>query len=288
MQKKTFAIVRAVAAVVAAFALLAGSGFGFIPLLRGPETVEEGAELQSGGFVKADVPFVMDIFGVERRDSGKAVAYYAAVPIGNTFVAVRFPASEYENALAMEEATTDCLRGDRAPMEIHLSVTGTTAVTDPAVAELLEKWFENNAQWMSSIGLITQVEDYSVYLGNITIESGRVGRLSFGACLAMTIAAAVLLVYAVLEFVLVGAGVYNKKRVNKEMKEPAPAAAYTATGAEAGTETAAEEQSAVSEAEEEKSGDTPGAAEAEDEPDPENEETGEEEDDEDEDEDENV
>ncbi len=280
MKKKTFAVIRAVAAVVAAFALLAGSGFGFIPLLRGPETAEEGAALQSGGFVKADVPFVMDIFGVERRDSGKAVAYYAAVPIGNTFVAVRFPASEYENALAMEKATTDCLRGERAPMDIHLSVTGTTAATDPAVAELLEKWFEDNAQWMSSIGLITEVEDHSVYLGNITIESGRVGRLSFGACLAMTIAAAVLLVYAVLEFVLVGAGVYNKKRVKKEEKAAAPAAAHTATGAE--------EQSAAAEAAEEKSGDTPTAAEAEDEPDPADEETDEEEDEEDEDEDEDV
>ena len=48
-RKKTIAIVCAVVAVVAAFALLLGSGFGVIPLLRGAQTApEQGADMQPG------------------------------------------------------------------------------------------------------------------------------------------------------------------------------------------------------------------------------------------------
>ncbi len=244
-RRKTFAICRAVAAVVAAFALAAGSGFSFVTLLRQPVTLEEGADMQSGTYVEADLFYIMDICGVERTQSGKAVAYYAVAPIGNSFVLVRLPASDYDDILLMETETMSFLKGESSSMSHHLTVTGAVVKTDAAGTALLQQWFEDNAEWMSDSGVIAAVEDYSVYLGGYTIESGRVSyNLSYSAALIMNLAALALLLYAVVEFVLVGMGVYSRERgKNKKKEKPAktpaaPSAAEAPKAAASGSEAA--------------------------------------------------
>lgn len=222
-RKKTIAVVCAVVAVAAAFGLLLGSGFSFIPLLRGAEPAPaEGADLQAGAYVQADVHFVMDICAVERAANGDPVAYYAVAPMGNTFIMIRFPAGEYENALAMKQATDDYLNG-LSGMGVHLTVTGTAVSMNEEAKDYLEQWFADNAEKMSQSGLIAAVEDYSVYLNDVAIESGMVGsvkQVSVMTAVCLSVAAVALLVLAVALFILAGVGAFDKK---PEKKAAAPA-----------------------------------------------------------------
>lgn len=261
MKKKTIAIICAALAVVVAFGLLLGSGFGFIPLLRGAQPApEQGADWQAGAYVQTDVRFIMDICAVERAANGDPVAYHAVAPMGNTFVMVRFPAAEYENALAMKQATDDYLSG-KSGMSVHLSVTGTTVKMDEETRGYMEQWFQNNAEKMSQSGLIAAVEDYSVYLNSVAIESGMVGsvrQVSVMTAVCLSAAALALLVLAVVLFIIAGIDTADKK---PEKKAPAPYASYSETGVETKTETPA-----ASEPEEEESENEPHAgADAEDE-----------------------
>ena len=223
-RKKLIAIVCAVVAVVAAFALLLSSGFGFIPLLRGAQTApEEGADMQPGVYLQTDVRFVMDICAVERTASGDAVAYYAVSPMGNTFIMIRFPAAEYENVLTMKQATDDYLNGING-MGVHLAVTGTAVNLSEEVKGYLEKWFEDNSEQMSQSGLIAAVEDYSVYLSDVGIESGMVGgvrQVRVMTAVILSVAALVLLLLAVALFILAGVGAFEKKE-KKKTAAPAP------------------------------------------------------------------
>ena len=234
-RKKLIAIVCAVVAVVAAFALLLSSGFGFIPLLRGARPApEEGADMQPGVYLQTDVRFVMDICAVERTASGDAVAYYAVSPMGNTFIMIRFPAAEYENVLTMKQATDDYLNGING-MGVHLAVTGTAVNLDEETKGYLEKWFEDNSEQMSQSGLIAAVEDYSVYLSDVGIESGMVGGVRpvrVMTAVILSVAALVLLLLAVALFILAGVGAFDKKE-KKKAAAPAPVKAEVPTPEEA-------------------------------------------------------
>ena len=266
-RKKTIAIICAVVAVVAAFALLLGSGFGFIPLLRGAQQApEQGADMQPGVYLQTDVRFVMDICAVERTASGEAVAYYAVSPMGNTFIMIRFPAAEYENVLTMQQATDDYLKGING-MDVHLTVTGTAISLSAEVKGYLEKWFEDNAEQMSQSGLIAAVEDYSVYLSDVGIESGMVGgvrQVRVMTAVILSVAALVLLLLAVALFILSGVGAFDKKEqkttavpaaVQAEVPAPeeAPSSEETPEEAPAVAETEADGEEAMDDAEEEES-----------------------------------
>jgi len=95
--RKTMTIWGAICALALAVLLLACTGFGALRLLRGPEAVTEGKALEDGTYVSVDLAFVMDVIGVERNASGVETAYYAVSPVGDTFVLVRFPASDAGN-----------------------------------------------------------------------------------------------------------------------------------------------------------------------------------------------
>jgi hypothetical protein len=133
---------------------------------------------------------------VEKSSSGKAVAYYAIAPVGNEFAVIRFPASSYEQILQLETETLDFLKGISSTMTCHMKTVGQTAEISEAASELLQSWFEDNASWMSQSGVISAVEDYDEYL-----------------CTALTLSvvAAVLVAYALVELVLILTGVYDPK-----------------------------------------------------------------------------
>lgn len=227
-KKKTFALIRAAAAVAAAVILLACSGFAFVDLLGSPQAVDDGSQLSDGDYVQADLAYIMDICGVEKTESGKEVAYYAIAPIGNEFVVIRFPASEYDSVLVLKGDTLNFLKGQSDSMSFHILVTGKTVETPVSVDRLLTQWFSENAEWMSQSGVIGAVEDYSQYLCAYTIEADRAGSVSYGAAVAMSVIALILVVYAVVELVCILAGVYNKKPGGKGKKAAGEKAAKKA------------------------------------------------------------
>lgn len=205
MERKTvFALARIGAALLAAVILLACTGWAFVELISAPQTVTQGAELSDGAYVTADLRFVMDICGVERDvRSGEPVAYLAIAPVGDQFVIVRFPAKDYDAYAALEAETQGYLRGTQRSLSYHMSATGTAKTMDEDTAQLLADWFNENAEWMSRSGLIAAVENYSTYLCVYQIDTGAVGSVSTGTAVTLSLIAAALIAYAVVEaFVL--------------------------------------------------------------------------------------
>ncbi len=211
-KRKNMAVLRGTAAVVLAVLLLALTGFGAFRLMAGPEAVTDGAELKNGAYVSARLTYVMDIIGVEKNGSGGIKAYYAAAPIGDKFVAVRFPASDAEHLLELEEATDDFLQGRAAVIPFFMTVSGAVRPLTEDTAAILSEWFSENAGWMSQAGVITAVENYGDYLSGLMIDTGGIGSVSVGMAVTAAVLAALLLVYAVAEFILIGLGRYDKPR----------------------------------------------------------------------------
>ena len=213
-KRKIFAVIRGAAAVVLSFALLWITGFAVMEIIRGSVVIEDGDELHAGEYVSADLTYIMDVCGVERRADGSAKAYFAVAPVGNKFVIVRFPASAYENVTALEAATMAFLRGEQTSIDFHMPVSGTSKHAPDEAVLLLEQWFEDNGTWMSRAGVIGTVEDYSVYLSDIMIDTGRF-RLSYAWTMVWSCASVALLLYGAAEFILAGAGVYDDKKPKK-------------------------------------------------------------------------
>jgi hypothetical protein len=243
--KKTFALVRAVAAGILAVVLVACTGFAAVDLLTGPTEVTQGSDLAAGDYVQADLTYIMDVCAVEKTSGGKAVAYYAVAPVGNQFAVVRFPADEFDSMIALEEDTLNFLQGVSSSMSFHLVVTGATAQTDDTTAALLSQWFDDNASWMSQSGVISAVEDYSEYLCPVMIQANRVGSVSYTTALTLSILALVLLVYGAIEIICLTTGVYNGVSApTKKKKAPEGAAEKPAAAEPAAEEPAAEEPTA--------------------------------------------
>ena len=214
-ESKTTAVWCAVVAAALAVILLACTGFGAFRLLRGPEEVTDGKTLEAGTYVSVDLTHVMDVIGVERSAAGTETAYYAAAPVGDVFVLIRFPASDAENMKTLEAATDAYLQGDSDTLPFRLGVRGAARELDDDAKEILVRWFNENAEWMSRAGVLSAVEDYAIYLSPIGIDAGYVGGVSAGLAAAAGIAAAVLIVAAVL-FILAGTGRLDRPRKNPE------------------------------------------------------------------------
>ena len=215
-ERKTTAIWCAVIAVVLAAVLLACTGFGAFRLLCGPEAVTDGKTLEDGAYVSVDLAHVMDVIGVERSASGAETAYYAAAPIGDIFVLIRFPASDAGNMMTLEDATDAYLQGDSDKLPFRLGVTGAAHELDDDAKEILVRWFNENAEWMSKAGVLASVQDYSIYISPIGIDAGRVGNVSAGLAAAAGIAAGVLIAAAVVLFILAGTGKLDRPPKKKE------------------------------------------------------------------------
>lgn len=201
--KRLFAAARIGAALIAAVILLACSGWAFVYLLGSPAEVDQGAALTDGAYVTAEVSYLMDICGLERADgTGEAVAYFAVAPIGDQFVVLRFPASDYDTIAEFEADTQAYLYGTQSELPFRMRATGMAKTLDEPVAALLSQWFSNNAGWMSRSGLIAAVEDYGTYLSGYMIDTCSTGSVSTTAAVVMTVIAAVLIVYAAAELVL--------------------------------------------------------------------------------------
>ena len=216
--KKTFAWIRAAAALVLALVFLAVTGFAFVDMLAGPASITDGAVIEDGAYLKADVTFIMDIVGVEKNAAGKEVAYYAVSPVGSSFMMIRYPLADSLGVQGLEEDTRKFLEGESLDMAFRLIVTGMAVPAGDTVSGMLAEWFADNVDWMVAAGVIPQLDDYSAYISPYVIEAGTVGTMNYGAALALTVLAALLVVYAVVEAAMIFGGVYNKKRPKKQKK----------------------------------------------------------------------
>ena len=217
--KKTFAWVRAAAALVLAVVFLAVTGFAFVDMLAGPASITDGAAIEDGAYLKADVTFIMDIVGVEKNAAGKEVAYYAVSPVGSSFMMIRYPLVDSLGIQGLEEDTRKFLTGESLDMAFRMIVTGMAVPANDTVTGMLAEWFAGNVDWMVAAGVIPQLDDYSAYISPFVIQAGTVGTMSYAAALVMTVLATLLVVYAIVEVALILGGVYNKMPEKKAKKE---------------------------------------------------------------------
>lgn len=219
MKRSTLAVCRALTALFLAVILLSVSGFGFLDLMKGPVKMTQDTDISPGDYLTADVTFLMDIVGVEKNTSGREIAYYAVAPVGDTFCLFRFGGADMENARRMEEATDAFLQGESLTMDIYLTATGTASPMNEEEGTLLLEWFDANADWMIAGGVIAETEDYSTYLTNLVIRTDHLGGLPVVAVVILSVLAAVLVAYALVEVVLAAAGVYDPERASGRKKK---------------------------------------------------------------------
>lgn len=251
-KKLVFAAIRAAIALVIALALVIVSGFAFVYQLGGATEVTDGAQLDGNSYVSADIKWVMDVVGTETsRASGKVLYYYVVAPVGNRFTLLRVSADQLEDVQALKAETTALLVGESKAMTIHMPVRGMVAQAEQGAYSLLNSWFNDNIEWMTIAGVVGEEPSAADYLVDECILVDQVGAFGEGLSAVLSIAAALFVLYALVECALMAAGHYKESRVAARMikrvqREKAKAKAQRAA------ERAAEKAKAKAEAKEEK------------------------------------
>lgn len=251
-KKLVFAAIRAAIALVIALALVIVSGFAFVYQLGGATEVTDGAQLDGNSYVSADIKWVMDVVGTETsRASGKVLYYYVVAPVGNRFTLLRVSADQLEDVQALKAETTALLVGESKAMTIHMPVRGMVAQAEQGAYSLLNSWFNDNIEWMTIAGVVGEEPSAADYLVDECILVDQVGAFGEAVSAVLSIAAALLVLYALVECALMAAGHYKESRVAARMikrvqREKAKAKAQRAA------ERAAEKAKAKAEAKEQK------------------------------------
>lgn len=251
-KKLVFAAIRAAIALVIALALVIVSGFAFVYQLGGATEVTDGAQLDGNSYVSADIKWVMDVVGTETsRASGKVLYYYVVAPVGNRFTLLRVDADQLEDVQALKAETTALLVGESKAMTIHMPVRGMVAQAEQGAYSLLNSWFNDNIEWMTIAGVVGEEPSAADYLVDECILVDQVGAFGEGLSAVLSIAAALFVLYALVECALMAAGHYKESRVAARMikrvqREKAKAKAQRAA------ERAAEKAKAKVEAREQK------------------------------------
>lgn len=245
------AVVRAVAALVVAFAVVWASGYAFVYQLGGAVEVTGGEQLEGNSYVSADIKWVMDIVGTENdRQSGEVRYYYAVAPIGNRFALVRFEADQLEAVRRLKTETREVLTGERKTMSAHMPVQGMVEPAEQGAYSLLSEWFNTNVEWMTIGGVVAADPSAADYLVDECILVDQVGRVNNTWAAVLSILALVLVLYALVELGLLATGFYKESRAaarlikrvqRRKAKEKAKRAAERAAMREAKAKEKAEE-----------------------------------------------
>ncbi len=250
---KTFAVIRCAVALVLALVLLLVSGCAVGDLLSSATEVTDAAALEAGDYVQLDISYVMDIIGTETGAGGNVKAYYVIAPVGNQFVVIRVPASQFDDFSNLYTETINYLNGYSTSMSYHIIITGTTEENSLAVDRLLAQWYYANCDTMVSGGMIAEVDDGYTYLSTVTVKADQVGNVSYVAGMVLSILMAVLVVYAVVEAFLIVGGAYNRKKTPKAKAPKEKKAAPVAVEAPVIAEAPAEAEPSSEETEEQES-----------------------------------
>lgn len=240
------ALIRMIAGILAAVLLLAVSGFGVFRLLRGGDTFTTIDEVQPGDYVSRDVYLILGYFASGYRGD-HVTEQYAVVPIDGKMVAFCFPERWFESAGTILSNTQNLLTGNASTIDQYIRVAGTVKAIPEEASNQLYSWFGENKDWMTQAGMIGEVEDYADFLPEVVIQVDAVGSMSSGWVVALSIAAALCLVYAVIVLVRIALKKYRTPDITVEIAEEsdavaddAPAAALTEDAGEAPEAPAAE------------------------------------------------
>lgn len=212
------ALIRLIAAVLAAVILLAVSGFGVFKLLRGGKTFTAIDEVQAGDYVEHEVYLNLGYFA-SGYHGDSVTEKYAVVPVNGQMVAFRFPTRWFDSADTIQTNTANLISGAASTIDEYIRVTGTVKAMPEDVSSQLYSWFGENKDWMTQIGLVGEVEDYADILPDVVIYVDAVGFMSSGWVVAFSVVAALCLVYAIVVLVRIALKKYRTPDITVEITE---------------------------------------------------------------------
>ena len=187
--------VRFAAALVAALALLAATEFGIVKLARGAVPIDQPEHVTAGDYVQQDVRRIVGNFAIGYAgDEAKEV--YAVVPTERGLYVFCFPERWFVSELDVCAQTEIWLADHSAPLERHLIVSGTAQTMSEDLRVRTQDWFARNAQPLAQNGLIPAGADMDSCVAGCVIMVDQVGGVSYGVVMLLTLAAFVLLGYA--------------------------------------------------------------------------------------------
>lgn len=232
------ALIRCIAALLLAVILLWATGFSIVTMLRGPvESADIQAEEQ-GAFVYRDINFILGFYADDYSKGENPPENYAMVPMGGKFVSVLFTDRYMESAQALCENTYGYINGSTEPNK-YVTVQGTVDMLTEAESKNMYDWFDLNKDQMVEIGLIRDTDDASEYLSDYVLLVDTVNGRGQNQVIALSVIAALLLVYMLVEMVLMARGVYLPKEARAGSSEEAETESVEAEKPE---ESPAEEQ----------------------------------------------
>ena len=212
------ALIRLAAAVLAAVLLLTVSGFGVFKLLRGSKSFAAIDEVQVGDYVEHKVYLNLG-YCASGYHHGRITEKYAVIPVNGQMVAFCFPSRWFDSADTIQSVTSDLRNGKASTIDKYILVTGTVKAVPEAVSSQLYSWFGENKDWMEQSGLIGEVEDYADVLPDVMVYVDTVGSMSVGWVIALSVVAALCLIYAIIVLVRIARKKYGKPDITVEITE---------------------------------------------------------------------
>ncbi len=202
------AVIRMAAAVAAAVILLAITAFAPVMLLKGPEETEAIQNNEPGDFVYRDIYAILGFYADDKGKSGETMGRYALVPMNGELVSVHFTKRYLESADAVCDNTYDFINGRAEKLDKYVTVEGTVEEIGEDASALMYDWFGANKAQLVEMRMIADTEDYSDHLSDYLLEVDTVKSHNETYVYVTGIIAAMLLLYAIVEIVLMASGFY--------------------------------------------------------------------------------
>lgn len=205
----TRAISRAVLAVLAAAAILTLTNFSVLQLIAGPKKAEDGAYLEAGDYVSLDIPLILGFYAQGSDSSGEVTSVYAAVPYNDVILSVRLPERYIESSRAILDNSEKYMLGLSSELTQYITVEGSVSALGADATTCMNTWFSDNETWLVGLGYASGSGDYADSMLDIIIKADSVGGMSEWLVIALSAAAALLIIYAGYEIVRCLSGKYK-------------------------------------------------------------------------------
>lgn len=195
------ALIRVGAAFIAAIILLSITSFSFIDLIKGPKETESLQSEEIGAFVKYKIYVILGTY---------ANGEYALIPMDGKIVTVHFTKRYLESVDTIATESQNYFNGLQM-FDKYVIVQGTADTLDEDLSTQMYDWFGNNKEWMVDKRVITDTSDYADYLSDSLLTVDTVNSQNQNFVFVLTGIAALLLLYAVVELLLMSVGFYLAK-----------------------------------------------------------------------------
>lgn len=217
-RRLNFALIRAIAALLAAGILLAATGFAVIDLLRGPKEITAIQDEEQGTFVSRDVFAILGFYADDVKGD-TVTGRYALVPMGGKLVSVYFTQRYLESADTVCDETYDYINGKISALDHYVKVQGTVGKLSENASGLMYDWFGLNKDQLVEMRMIDDTEDYADYLTDEVLIVDTVNGYGQNLIVSLSVISGLLLLYMAVELVLMAVGFYLPGRGKKSEAE---------------------------------------------------------------------